>query len=88
MDADLTNSDTSAEAERVLVEKLRAMSPGQRLGLALSLSRSVRALALAGIRQRYPEATDREQFLRFSVAIHGRELATAAYPEIATLDLS
>jgi hypothetical protein len=87
MDAVPTSLDTSAEAERVVVEKLRAMSPQQRLSLALSLSQSVRALALAGVLQRHPGASPREQLLRLAITIHGRELATAAYPEIATLDL-
>ncbi len=82
-----TSLDTSAAAERVLVEKLRAMSPEQRLRLALSLSQSVRSLALAGVRQRHPNASAREQFLRLAITLHGRDLATAAYPEIAALDL-
>jgi hypothetical protein len=87
MDADSSTLDTSAEAEHVMVEKLRAMSPVQRLHLALSLSQSVRELAIAGVRQRYPDASAREQVLRLALAIHGRDLATAAYPEIALLDL-
>lgn len=87
MDAHATSLDTSAEADRVLVEKWRAMSPGQRLNLALSMSQSVRALAIAGVRQRYPDASPREQLLRLALAIHGQELATAAYPEIVLLDL-
>ena len=87
MDAQATSLDTSAEAERVVIDRLRAMSPAQRLSLALSLSQSVRELALAGVRQRYPDASAREQLLRLAVTIHGRDLATAAYPEIAVLDL-
>jgi len=86
MDARATSLDTSAEAERVVIDKLRAMSPADRLGLALSLSQSVRELALAGVRQRYPNASGREQLLRLAVTIHGRDLATLAYPEIAALD--
>lgn len=87
MNAQATSLDTSAEAERVVIDRLRAMSPAQRLSLALSLSQSVRELALAGVRQRYPDASAREQLLRLAVTIHGRDLATAAYPEIAVLDL-
>ena len=87
MDAQATSLDTSAEAERVVIDRLRAMSPAQRLSLALSLSQSVRELALAGVRQRYPDAPAREQLLRLALTIHGRELATAAYPELAALDL-
>ena len=87
MDAQAASLDTSREAERVQFKKWRAMSPGQRLSLAVSMSQSVRALALAGVRQRYPDASAREQLLRLAVTIHGRDLATAAYPEIAVLDL-
>jgi len=86
MDGGAISLDTSCEAERVQVEKWRAMSAGQKLALALDLSRTVRELALAGIRQRYPNASAREQLLRLAITIHGRDLATAAYPEIATLD--
>lgn len=71
----------------MVIDKLRAMSPTDRLALALSLSQSVRELALAGVRQRYPNASAREQLLRLAITIHGRDLATAAYPEIAALDL-
>ena len=87
MDAQAASLDTSREAERVQLKKWRAMSPGQRLSLAVSMSQSVRELALAGVRQRYPDASAREQLLRLAVTIHGRDLATAAYPEIAVLDL-
>jgi len=87
MDAQAASLDTSREAERVQLKKWRAMSPGQRLSLAVSMSQSVRAMALAGVRQRYPDASAREQLLRLAVTIHGRDLATAAYPEIAVLDL-
>lgn len=87
MDADTTSLDTSAETERILVDKWRAMEPAQRLGLALSLSQSVREMAIAGVRLRYPDASPREQLLRLAIAMHGRDLAAAAYPEIAALDL-
>ena len=87
MDAQAASLDTSREAERAQLKKWRAMSPGQRLSLAVSMSQSVRAMALAGVRQRYPDASAREQLLRLAVTIHGRDLATAAYPELAALDL-
>ena len=35
MNAQATSLDTSAEAERVVIDRLRAMSPTQRLRLAL-----------------------------------------------------
>lgn len=64
------------------------MSASQKLALVSAMSQTVRDLAVAGIRQRYPLATPREQLLRLAVVTLGPELALAAYPEIATLDRS
>ncbi len=42
------------------VQTLRAMTEEQRLAKALELSELVRALTLAGLRERHPEASDDE----------------------------
>jgi hypothetical protein len=39
------------------------------------------------VRQRYPNADEREQFLRVALITLGPELARKAYPEIAALGL-
>jgi hypothetical protein len=62
------------------------MSPEQRLATAMRMSQTVRDLALAGVRARFPNAGPREQFLRLAIVTLGLELAQAAYPEIAKLD--
>jgi hypothetical protein len=49
-------------------------------------SAAVRQLAMAGVRQRYPAASSREQFLRLAQVTLGNELARKAYPEIEALD--
>ena len=51
--------DTTSAAELVRVAAIRAMSPGMRLRQALDWSESVRRVALAALRQRYPHYTDR-----------------------------
>lgn len=79
-------TDTTPDAEALLTERLRTMTPEQKLRLTLEMSRTVRELALAGVRSRHPAATEREVFLRLAVVLHGTELAQAAYPEIADLD--
>ena len=61
------------------------MSAEEKLKIALGLSESVRQLAVAGIRQRYPDATPREVLLHFAIITLGRELAVAAYPDAAAL---
>ena len=79
--------DTSPEVERLQIERWREMTPAQKLGLVSGLSRAVNRLAMIGIRERHPQASRREQFLRFAMLTLGPDLARAAYPEIADLDL-
>lgn len=52
--------DTSPEAERVLIELLRATPPWRRLHLAQQLSASVRQLAVSGLKARHPAANGPE----------------------------
>ena len=79
-------SDTSPEIEARQVRAWRAMSPAQKAQLISTLSRAARELALAGVRQRHPDASPREQFLRLAVVTLGPELARDAYPDLALLD--
>lgn len=78
--------DTSEEAERIQIERWRQMTPQEKAALVSAMSRAAARLAHAGIRHRYPDATPRERFLRYAILTLGRELASAAYPEIAELD--
>lgn len=67
--------DTSREAQRVQLQLLRAASPTRRLQLALSLSQTTRDLALAALRRRHPDFSEREIRLRFAEVHYGKELA-------------
>ena len=80
--------DSSHDAARHLVEQWRSMSAERKLGVTLQMSRTVRDLALAGMRSRFPNAGAHEQMLRLAVVMLGSELAVAAYPEISSLDPS
>ena len=79
------SADTSVDAERVQIERWRAMTPAEKLHLVSSISRTAFALTLAGLRHRHPDESEREIFLRFAVINLGRELAERAYPELASL---
>lgn len=70
------------------IERWRKMTPSQKAETVAMLSRGIRDLAVAGIRQRYPGATTREQFLRLAILTLGRDAAGAAYPEIDRLGLT
>ena len=63
-----------------------SMTPSEKLSLVIRLSDTVRQLALAGVRQRYPDASPREQFLRLAMVTLGDDLARKAYPEIELME--
>ena len=77
--------DTTPAAEAVLLRRWREMTAAEKATLVSDLSESVNNLALAGLRQRYPDASPRECFLRLAVLRLGRPLAIRAYPEIDRL---
>ena len=63
------------------------MTATEKAAIVTGLTKAVFDLARAGIRDRYPDASPREQFLRLAVVTLGEALATKAYPEIVALDL-
>ena len=71
--------DTSPEAERVLIERIRQTPLWRRLQLADQMSLTVRNLSIAGIKVRYPHATDQEVRRRFADIHLGPELAAKVY---------
>jgi hypothetical protein len=85
MDHTSLHSDTSPEASRVQIELWRSMTARQKAEAVDDLNRSVREMAMAGIRQRHPHANERECFLRYAVLTLGKDLAVKAYPEAAVL---
>jgi hypothetical protein len=79
--------DTPLDIEARQIEGWRRMTDAQKSRLISSLSRATREMALAGIRDRYPHASPREQFLRLAILTLGADLARTAYPEIDDLGL-
>jgi hypothetical protein len=74
--------DTRSSALDRYHELLRAQAPHQRLAQAVSLTRMVRDLAVAGIRQRHPTASDSEVRARLTVRMYGREAAQRIFGSI------
>ncbi len=73
------SSDTSLETERLQMRGLRQMPPWRKLALVGEMNQTVRALALAGLRQRYPEDTAAARRRRLADLLLGPELAAQAY---------
>jgi hypothetical protein len=72
-------SDTSAEAERVVIRLARSMSPARELAIAAALTRSVRRLAEAGVRSRHPGASEDEIRRRLAALLLPADFAREIY---------
>ena len=72
-------ADTSPEAWKVLIGLVRKMSPEQKLQRALEWSDMIRLAGESGLRQAYPQASDREIFLRSARLRLGAELFCRVY---------
>jgi len=72
-------ADTSPEAWKVFIGLHRRMSPSEKLQRAFEYSAFVRSLAEGVLRQRYPQAGDREIFLRTARQRLGGELFRKIY---------
>jgi hypothetical protein len=79
--------DTPLEVEQRQIEQWRRMSAAEKAAIVSGLTQAAYALAFAGVRQRYPHADSREQFLRVAMITLGPDLARKAYPEIVALGL-
>jgi hypothetical protein len=71
--------DTSPEIEMLQIEGLRQMPPWRKLALVSSMNRMVRCLALAGLRERYPDDNPAQRRRRLADLILGPDLAARAY---------
>jgi hypothetical protein len=77
------SADTSPEIERRQIDAWREMSAAEKAATVTGLTRAAWAMTAAGVRQRYPDASPREQFLRVALIVLGPELACKAYPDAA-----
>ena len=80
-------SDTTPEAMKVFVELHRRMPVAQKLQMVFEISKMVLGLSAGGVRQRYPQASEREIFLRTAALHLPRELMIRAYgwhPDLGT----
>lgn len=79
------SADTPADIEQRQVDAWRRLSSVERLQLVSDTTRAVMALALAGIRRRHPQASDRECFLRLASIRLGVDTTRRVYPDAAHL---
>ncbi len=58
--------DTSSEADRIMLEAYRRMTPAEKLRRVCELTRATRLLAMARLREEHPQADERELQLRLA----------------------
>lgn len=66
--------DTSYEAEQLLIDAYRRMSPAEKARRIAAMCDAVEQLAVAGIRERHPHADAGEILLRLGALRLGRAL--------------
>jgi hypothetical protein len=72
-------SDTTRAVDEFVFDGLRRMSPAERLQLAAAASMAVERLSIAGLRERFPDATDEELRWRAGAIRLGAELTRRAF---------
>ena len=72
-------TDTDPLTLKIQVEIWRAMSIDEKAAIVNNLNSDIERMAETGVRQRHPNATDREVFLRLAALRLGRDLTVAAY---------
>lgn len=71
--------DTSNAADRAHFEMLRTLSPADRAQILSDLTISVQWLAFAGLRDRYPDASDDDLWLCLAARRLGRATVIKIY---------
>jgi hypothetical protein len=73
------SNDIGEDVDRMAFDRIRQMTPLQRLQAASRATRALHRLTVAGLRLRYPEANEEELFRRAGVLRLGRAFALKAY---------
>lgn len=74
-------SDTSSQAWIVFLDLQRRMTPSEKFRRTLEFSDAIRRAAKQGLRQRYPNASERELLLKLAQTMLGSELVRKVYGE-------
>ena len=81
----ILSRDTSADVERLQIDAWRRMSSLDKAQIVSQATSDALTLALVGIRQRYPDASERESFIRLAALQLGPTLVRMAYPDASQI---
>lgn len=74
--------DTLIQVEQIQINLLRQMPPWRKLALVGEMTRTVRELALSGLRQRHPDDTPAQLRRRLTDLLLGADLAARVYGSV------
>ena len=69
--------DTDTTVERYLFDRLRDLPPWRKAQMLSAATQAAHGLAMAGLRQRYPAASEPELRMRYAALVLGREASIA-----------
>ena len=72
-------ADTDEKSDRLLFELYGQLTPVERIRMVWDLGQACDGRACIGIRQRYPDATEREVELRLAALKYGRDLMVRVF---------
>ena len=72
-------SDTTPEAERVLIELARNLADGKKIDQVFNCIESVRGFGMMGLRSRYPSASEEELKKRMAALVFDRQTVIEVY---------
>lgn len=75
-------TDTHPKMEALQIELWRQASPTRKMQMVAQLNASVRMLALAGLRSRFPNSSESDLRRRLADLLLGEELARKVYGEL------
>jgi hypothetical protein len=82
----MSHSDTSPEAAEILRERMRRLTPSQRVEEGVRLCKFMRQMMRAGIRSRHPDYSADEVEMALARLLWGDELYCKARPDWPLLD--
>jgi len=77
------STDTNPKAERVQIELLRRASAWRKIQMVAQLNETIKTLALSGLRQRHPLASEGELRRLLADLILGETLAMQVYGPVS-----
>jgi hypothetical protein len=72
-------SDTTPEAERLLIELARAMPDARKIDQVFEMIETIRTVGMAGVRSRHPGASEEESRRRMAAIVFDRDTVVEVY---------